>query len=113
MTAERCSGMWVTPYCTASAMTRKPPSPSTTAHPTTTPATSGVPIRMTAIQAAEERRRRQREEQLRTQHADVAAASAAPDRPQTVRRDGRKVGRNEPCPCGSGKKYKHCHGKLS
>jgi len=28
-------------------------------------------------------------------------------------RDGRKIGRNEPCPCGSGKKYKHCHGKLS
>jgi len=28
-------------------------------------------------------------------------------------RDGRKVGRNETCPCGSGKKYKHCHGKLS
>jgi preprotein translocase subunit SecA len=25
----------------------------------------------------------------------------------------RKVGRNEPCPCGSGKKYKHCHGVLS
>jgi preprotein translocase subunit SecA len=29
-----------------------------------------------------------------------------------VTRDGRKVGRNEPCPCGSGKKYKHCHGSL-
>ncbi len=28
-------------------------------------------------------------------------------------RDGRKVGRNEPCPCGSGKKFKHCHGKLN
>jgi len=28
-------------------------------------------------------------------------------------RDGRKVGRNEPCPCGSGEKYKRCHGKLS
>ncbi|MDO8465687.1 MAG: preprotein translocase subunit SecA [Gallionella sp.] len=28
-------------------------------------------------------------------------------------RDGRKVGRNDPCPCGSGKKYKQCHGKLS
>lgn len=28
-------------------------------------------------------------------------------------RSDRKVGRNEPCPCGSGKKYKHCHGKLS
>jgi preprotein translocase subunit SecA len=28
-------------------------------------------------------------------------------------REGRKVGRNEPCPCGSGKKYKHCHGKVA
>jgi len=28
-------------------------------------------------------------------------------------REGRKIGRNEPCPCGSGKKYKHCHGRLS
>jgi len=28
-------------------------------------------------------------------------------------REGRKVGRNEPCPCGSGQKFKHCHGKLS
>ncbi len=28
-------------------------------------------------------------------------------------REGRKVGRNEPCPCGSGKKYKHCHGQLN
>ena len=27
-------------------------------------------------------------------------------------RAGKKVGRNEPCPCGSGKKYKHCHGRL-
>jgi preprotein translocase subunit SecA len=27
-------------------------------------------------------------------------------------REGRKIGRNEPCPCGSGKKYKHCHGRL-
>jgi len=30
----------------------------------------------------------------------------------TVVRDERKVGRNEPCPCGSGKKYKHCHGQI-
>ena len=30
--------------------------------------------------------------------------------PATVRRDGDKVGRNDPCPCGSGKKYKSCHG---
>ena len=32
-------------------------------------------------------------------------------RPTTVVREGRKVGRNEPCPCGSGKKYKNCCGK--
>ena len=32
---------------------------------------------------------------------------------QTFVRQGRKVGRNDPCPCGSGKKYKHCHGKLT
>jgi len=30
--------------------------------------------------------------------------------PQTVKRDAKKVGRNDPCPCGSGKKYKKCHG---
>jgi len=38
------------------------------------------------------------------------APEAAPRRPFI--REGRKVGRNEPCPCGSGKKYKACHGKL-
>jgi preprotein translocase subunit SecA len=33
--------------------------------------------------------------------------------PGTFVRSERKVGRNEPCPCGSGKKYKHCHGALA
>jgi len=33
--------------------------------------------------------------------------------PQPFRREGPKVGRNDPCWCGSGKKYKHCHGKLN
>ena len=32
---------------------------------------------------------------------------------EVVQREGPKVGRNDPCPCGSGKKYKHCHGQLS
>ncbi len=32
-------------------------------------------------------------------------------KPETFKRAERKIGRNEPCPCGSGKKYKHCHGK--
>jgi preprotein translocase subunit SecA len=40
---------------------------------------------------------------------DVAVA----ERPQPFVRGGQKVGRNDPCPCGSGKKYKHCHGKLT
>jgi len=31
---------------------------------------------------------------------------------ETVVREGRKIGRNEPCPCGSGKKYKQCHGQI-
>jgi len=50
--------------------------------------------------------------------ATAAAPSAAPrpartggdDVIKTVRRDEPKVGRNDPCPCGSGKKYKKCHG---
>ena len=32
---------------------------------------------------------------------------------ETVKREAPKVGRNDPCPCGSGKKYKQCHGKLA
>ena len=44
----------------------------------------------------------------------MAAAEAATDRSDedTVRNLVPKVGRNDPCPCGSGKKYKQCHGKL-
>ena len=38
---------------------------------------------------------------------DVAVATAPP-----FTRAGDKVGRNDPCPCGSGKKYKHCHGRI-
>ncbi|MBI3569881.1 MAG: preprotein translocase subunit SecA [Gammaproteobacteria bacterium] len=49
---------------------------------------------------------------------DASAPSAEGDADMTaaqkpVVRDQPKVGRNEPCPCGSGKKYKHCHGKLA
>ncbi len=36
-----------------------------------------------------------------------------PVKAQPVRRYGEKIGRNDPCPCGSGKKYKQCHGKLA
>ena len=40
------------------------------------------------------------------------SAPAAAPAPKTFIREQRKIGRNEPCPCGSGKKYKQCHGKL-
>ena len=50
-------------------------------------------------------------------HADydeaLATANPDADRQQPVVNAGQKVGRNDPCPCGSGKKYKHCHGRLS
>ncbi len=71
-----------------------------------------------------EQRRREAaaREKLAFQHAEASAMgeaeSAAPAGPgeaaetQPFVREGRKVGRNEPCPCGSGKKYKQCHGKL-
>jgi preprotein translocase subunit SecA len=53
-------------------------------------------------------------------HHDEISSAAEEDMPAVAEehekpfvREGRKVGRNEPCPCGSGKKYKQCHGKLA
>ncbi|WP_417765799.1 preprotein translocase subunit SecA [Spongiibacter tropicus] len=77
-------------------------------------------------ESAEALERKRREEQARRamefQHAEASAMDAEPEEdvgeapeqavPETFVREGRKVGRNEPCPCGSGKKYKQCHGKL-
>jgi preprotein translocase subunit SecA len=55
--------------------------------------------------------------EVQYQHADIAADTAASENPaeRTVApvRSGPKVGRNDPCPCGSGKKYKACCGALS
>jgi preprotein translocase subunit SecA len=56
---------------------------------------------------------------VRYHHADYDEAlgqggdDTAATRAQKPMHVGAKVGRNEPCPCGSGKKYKYCHGKLS
>jgi preprotein translocase subunit SecA len=59
----------------------------------------------------------QQVENVKYQHADydealgnAAGTDAGAQVPASV---GPKVGRNDPCPCGSGKKYKHCHGKLN
>ncbi len=51
------------------------------------------------------------DEVLAQGEADTAAEAAEPHTPFV--RHEEKVGRNDPCPCGSGKKYKHCHGKLA
>jgi preprotein translocase subunit SecA len=53
------------------------------------------------------------QQQRRPQPAQMVMSgggSAAPAQRATVKRDGDKTGRNDPCPCGSGKKYKKCHG---
>jgi preprotein translocase subunit SecA len=85
------------------------------------------------IDREEEERRERLMRALQAQHAEMAsalstgdpsqggeqsaaaqaAAGALPQGEGTFIRNDRKVGRNEPCPCGSGKKYKHCHGALT
>jgi preprotein translocase subunit SecA len=52
---------------------------------------------------------------LGVSEADMQAEGdvAVLDKAQPFVRGGEKVGRNDPCPCGSGRKYKHCHGKLT
>ncbi len=77
------------------------------------------------IQAEAEERQRRLEAAMQTQHAAPASIVAPPSEQlpdnmqaadtgmqEQVTRGGPKVGRNDPCPCGSGKKYKHCHGAL-
>ncbi|MBT8060299.1 MAG: preprotein translocase subunit SecA, partial [Gammaproteobacteria bacterium] len=68
------------------------------------------------VEAVDAQRRQETPMQFRHDQAGPAGQgepeAAAPGQDPYVR-EGRKVGRNEPCPCGSGSKYKHCHGKLS
>ena len=82
-----------------------------------------------AVEEAERRRREEAERRMRFSHAEASALTAGVDRSapgsapgaapavgggaETFVRAQPKVGRNEPCPCGSGKKYKHCHGQAA
>ncbi|RWX53910.1 preprotein translocase subunit SecA [Photobacterium chitinilyticum] len=72
------------------------------------------------VERLEEERRRQAEElarrqQFQHQNAEnqIADESSEGEESTPFQREDRKVGRNEPCPCGSGKKYKQCHGKIN
>jgi preprotein translocase subunit SecA len=79
------------------------------------------------IDAEEEERQRRLARAMQFQHAapeQITAPAepgpvaepqqrAAPEPVAQFVRETKKVGRNEPCPCGSGKKYKHCHGALA
>ena len=47
------------------------------------------------------------------EQAMAFASQGAETQPGTITRDSEKIGRNDPCPCGSGKKYKQCHGQLT
>ena len=76
------------------------------------------------MEEAERERNVARSQQMQFEHQDAGGlgadeeaaqveAGAQQPRVHTMVREEPKVGRNEPCPCGSGKKYKHCHGKLA
>ena len=75
-----------------------------------------------ALEAAERQQAQARLSQSQFQHQDAGGYSADEEAAQVeaerqavaqLQRDEPKIGRNDPCPCGSGKKYKHCHGQLS
>ena len=79
-------------------------------------------VELRSREEAEELERQQREAQqrqeLQMKHEEVSAIGGASEEPvpthaQPFVRSGKKVGRNDPCPCGSGKKFKQCHGKLN
>ncbi len=69
------------------------------------------------VDAVQEQRRKQEEaRKVEYQHAQSSALGEVSDSTSSkspYTREGRKVGRNDPCPCGSGQKFKSCHGKLN
>jgi preprotein translocase subunit SecA len=73
-------------------------------------------------EAIDEKRKAQQEMHYEHAAAEPVSEQEAPqiaenaqqeEMDQPFVRDGKKVGRNDPCPCGSGKKFKQCHGKLT
>lgn len=75
------------------------------------------PITREQMEAMEQQRREELARQkMQLQHEQAASLTEAMPQPKLTQapviREGRKVGRNDPCPCGSGKKFKSCHGAL-
>ncbi|MEO8671052.1 MAG: SEC-C metal-binding domain-containing protein, partial [Tahibacter sp.] len=73
------------------------------------------------VEAIEQQKQQRQDQSLNFQHTqasgfasegELMAATAAAIAPSALH-EGPKVGRNDPCPCGSGKKYKQCHGRLA
>ncbi|GJA11796.1 preprotein translocase subunit SecA [Aeromonas caviae] len=80
---------------------------------------SRVQVQERDVEAMEEQQRQQAESAPRTYTHATAENQLADEETggaeghTTFVRDEQKIGRNDPCPCGSGKKYKHCHGQLT
>ncbi len=62
------------------------------------------------VERLEEERRRKQEQDVQL---NKGAAGEDGGMSRTVKREGEKIGRNDPCPCGSGKKFKKCHGRIN
>ena len=75
-----------------------------------------IPVRENNPEAVQQQRQQKAKVDVNKLQASRMAAAAAAgqaekSKPAPIKVE-KKVGRNDPCPCGSGKKYKHCHGKL-
>ncbi len=69
-------------------------------------------VRVAGEQDVERIEEQERKAQEKISLGRGAGAEPESAKPVQVKRQGEKVGRNDPCPCGSGKKYKKCHGKM-
>ncbi len=81
------------------------------------------PVSEEEMEQMEAQRREALEQQrMQLEHAQASAmdtedndteSESSADQPKPFVREAAKVGRNDACPCGSGKKYKQCHGRLA
>src|ERR1051326_4351361 len=82
----------------------RPPRPLAAAASAAARASDEPAVQLPAFAREMERRQQRQEKEMQYQSGAMQAEAPKPVRA------GTKVGRNDPCPCGSGKKYKKCHG---